>query len=250
MAENEKLVELMKAVKADLKANINEFVTELINPETRLIVPVSINPEPKDGVVAPGSVVSYITYHNEERDHNLILTFTDISEYRKYFPKGSTQILKHTYNELVSIVMNHNRFDGFIIDIVGENFAISRDTIKQIADSHIKMVAETEKINANDPDALLPAKDVKEEIISALIAHCKETEDINACWLMTSKRQNQAERTLVFVVDFDGDVQNTFAGIARAVGRQLETNQTIGMMSAKDKMAEKVIADLEPVYKK
>ena len=80
MAENEKLVELMKAVKADLKANINEFVTELINPETRLIVPVSINPEPKDGVVAPGSVVSYITYHNEERDHNLILTFTDISE--------------------------------------------------------------------------------------------------------------------------------------------------------------------------
>lgn len=248
MAENEKLLNAMREMKQDPKNKSGAFVDELFRAS--LITPVTVSPEPKDGVIAPGSVLSYITLHNEEKDHNFIMTFTDRDEYLKYFKPGSTQIMRHTYKELVSIVMNHNRFDGFVIDPVGENVAVTREVMTQIANAMGGIDVQSEKLDLSANNALNAADNVREDIKAALIDYFEHTENIKKCWLLYSKRQNEDKPVLVCVLDFDGDMRDTFSGVINALKVKLGNGETIGMISANDKVAADAVAGLTPIYQK
>ncbi len=248
MAENEKLVKAMRDMKNDPQNKSGAFVDELFN--ISLITPVSINPQPKNGVVAPGSVISYITLHDGEKDKNFIMAFTDRDEYLKYFKAGSTQIMRHTYKELVSITMNHNRFDGFIIDAKGENVAVTREFMRRIAKATVGVDVQNEKLDLSTANAYNAADTVKEELKDTLTDYFAHTENIKACWLLFSKRQNEPEPVLVCVLDFDGDMRDTFSGVINAVKAKLDVGQTIGMISADDKIAAEAIKNIKPIYQK
>ncbi|MBQ9518848.1 MAG: enhanced serine sensitivity protein SseB C-terminal domain-containing protein [Firmicutes bacterium] len=251
MAENEKLVQAMQAMKSDPQKNSVAFANELFY--VKLITPVSINPEPKNGQVAPGSVISYITLHDKEKDKNFILTFTDRDEYLKYFKAGSTQIMRHTYRELASITMSHNRFDGFIIDPMGENVAVTRELMTKLAtaigaDKNVQL--EQEKLDLSLENSYNAAEEVSEELKSALDEYFKQNDAINAAWLFYSKRQNEEKPVLVCAVDFEGNMAQIFSGIVNALGKKIAVGESFGLISAKDNVAAEAIKNISPIYTK
>ena len=248
MAENEKLVKAMQEMKNAPAEKSGAFVDELFN--SSLITPVSITPEPKNGVVAPGSVISYITLHDDEKDKNFIMNFTDRVDYLKYFKSGSTQIMRHTYRELVSVVMNHNRFDGFIIDARGENVAVTRDLMTKIANSMGQMDVQNEKLDLSPENAYSAADTADPAIKETIVDYFKHNENIKACWLLYSKRQNEKDPVLVCVLDFDGDMRDVFSGTVNSVKSKLAVGQTIGMISSKDNVVSEAIKNIKPIYQK
>ena len=248
MAENEKLVKAMQEMKSDPKGKSGAFVDELF--KASLITPVSISPEPKNGNIAPGSVISYITLHDKEKDKNFIMTFTDRDEYLKYFKPGSTQIMRHTYKELVSITMNHNRFDGFIIDAMGENVAVTRELMTKLAKSMGGMDVQQEKLDLSAENAYNAADSVSEDIKNALVDYFEHTDEVNAAWLLYSKRKGEEKPVLVCVIDFEGDMQKVFSNTVTAVQSKLAVGETIGLISSKDKVAAEAIKSITPIYTK
>ena len=247
MADNETLVRAMQDMKKQSEKNTGTFVTELLR--SNFLVPVSITPEPVDDKVQPGSVVSYITLREPTQDKQLIMAFTSYDEYLKYFKQGATQILRHSYNELRSLIMNRG-FDGFLIDVNGENVAVTKETMINIARAAAPMTVQQEKIHISGPNAITPADDVSDEFKKALSTYLGNTENIKKCWLMQTKRENRPETTIVCVLDFEGDMPETFKGVASAVNRLLASGQSIGMISAADKVAAAAVEGVEPFYTK
>ncbi|MBQ8940916.1 MAG: enhanced serine sensitivity protein SseB C-terminal domain-containing protein [Firmicutes bacterium] len=245
MAENENLIKSIQELKKGGKPI--DFANELT--KAVLYVPVSITPEPVEGVVQPNSVVSYITINEKEQDKNLIMAFTSRDEYVKYFKPGSTQIIKHTYNELRSVIMNHE-FDGFLIDVMGENIAVTRETMIQIARAMAPMQVQQEKLSINGPDALVPAENVSEGFKRALEGFLKTAENISRCWIMQATRENDDTPTKVCVVEFTGSMEETFRGIASAVNITLDQGRSIGLISYEDKVAAKAVENIAPFYTK
>ena len=68
------------------------------------------------------------------------------------------------------------------------------------------------------------------------------------CWLMQTKRPQEAMPTLVLVLDFEGSQQATFDKVAQAMRSNIRVNDTIGMMSVKDNVAAAAIEGIEPFF--
>lgn len=254
MAEKNQAADLVKAMQ-EMKANDDNayktaFVKELL--KAKLQVPVNISPAPENGVIKQGSTVSYMALRENRNDKKLLLVFTSMDEFKKFSANGmSAYILTHGYPELCAIVRGKG-FDGFVIDPLGENVAVSTVLMDKIKNLSSPLHVTNEKVHIKDGRAALtPADDASaEEMKETLRAYLETQENISKCYLMQTLRDGETEPTFVVVPEFTGDERRTFNGIANAARKHIRANGSFGMMRADDKTAAAAVADIEPFYTK
>ena len=248
MAEFIKDNRLVKAMR-EMKANSdnkykNFFVAELTR--TEFIVPVNISPEPENGKIKKGSVISYMALR-DSNDRKMMLCYTSKGEHDK-FATGANFLIKQTYSQICSVV-KAKQFDGFIIDPAGENVAVSNQIMEAISES-VPLQVSNEKVQMEgDHAALEPAGSVAlDELKAALKEYLESKSEINKCWLMQTMRENEKTPTLVVVLDFEGEIGSVFNGIAVLLKKYMRTGETLGFMSVKDNVAADAVSDVEPFF--
>ncbi|MBQ6554249.1 MAG: SseB family protein [Firmicutes bacterium] len=243
-----KAMQEMKENKGD-STYANSFVKELMF--TKFYMPVNITPPlDENGVAKAGTKISYISINNKNDGKNLLIAFTSNDEYNKFFTKEkSTYIMMHPYDEVKQLVSSKD-FDGFVIDPAGENVAVTKELIAKIEQSRPSMVVKTEKVTAPEGQApLLPAQNINNEFAARLKKFFEEEQEgVTRCWLMQTKRPQEAMPTLVLVLDFEGSQQATFDKVAQAMRSNIRVNDTIGMMSVKDSVAAAAVEGVEAFF--
>lgn len=247
---NAPLVNAMAAMKEDENSTTrNVFIQELLN--AKLIIPSVIKPEPVNGKIPEGAKISFFSVRTKD-DENMLFLFTSVDELKKWSPAKDKHLILQNYNQFKDFVVGKNAgYDGLVIDPYGASVVIKKGLIEAI-DSAVKpMKVQSEKIRV-DEKGLQPAEAVSPGLYAALSDAMKRNEKINAAWMMQAVREGASTPTPVLVVDLinGGDMKNTFNALARVANEFLASNESIGIMPARDKVAMRYIKDVQPFYVK
>ena len=89
-------------------------------------------------------------------------------------------------------------------------------------------------------------KEQPRELLEAVKRHLKATREVKKAYFMLMIRDN--EQSFLIVVDFCGDREKVFGGIAAAATPHLKQGQFIDMVPAGDRFGQNAIAEKKPFY--
>lgn len=246
---NSGLIKAMEAMKENENSETrNVFVQELLN--SKLIIPSIIKPEPVDGKVPKGAVMSFFSVKTAN-DESMLFLFTSAEELNKWAPAKGKHLILQNYQQFKTFVIGNNaQYDGLVIDPYGANVAIRRKLIETI-DANLKpMTVKQEKIKV-EQEGLQPAQYASPGLYAAFTEVMKRHVNIRAAWMMQAKREGDKMPTLVLVVNFEGnDQRSVFNMLARTANEFLGPGESIGMMRSTDRVAASYIRGVKPFYKK
>lgn len=250
---NLKLADLIDLIKAGGSEDVKtEFLHCLVN--TKLVVPVVVDTIPdEEGNVAENTNVRYFSLKNTEGKIYLV-TFTNTDYFEQWQPDIVKYHVRYDYEQIKGMVTREGSgFDGFVIDPNYGNIALENDILKQLVrvpaagdDMNVK----AEKIVTENNMGLTPAKNPPEKLVAALKEYMAGDKSILSAHLMETIRKGETTPTLILVVDFLGSANRVFESIAKVAQDNMDVVQPIGIMPASDKVAQKYIEGVEPLYKK
>lgn len=246
---NSGLVKAMEALKEEENSETrNVFIQELLN--SKLIIPSIIKPEPVDGKVPKGAVMSFFSVKTANNESMLFL-FTGADELNKWAPAKGKQLILQNYQQFKTFVVGKNaQYDGLVIDPYGANVTVRRGLIEAIDKSLKPMTVKQERIRV-EQEGLQPAEYASPGLYAALTEVMRRHENIRAAWMMQAKREGDKMPTLVLVVNFVGnDARTVFNMLARTANEFLGPGESIGMMRSTDRVATAFIRGVKPFYQK
>ena len=91
-----------------------------------------------------------------------------------------------------------------------------------------------------------------ENLKNALLDYFKSQDNISKVYYMETVRKGETSKTPVLVVEFckEGSLKAAFDDIAEVAHSVMQKGETIGLMPAFDKVAQKYIKDADPFYRK
>jgi hypothetical protein len=248
---NPNLVAAMRAMKATNNVNDKvQFFAEL--KRAKLILPVKIEPEPIDNVIAKDASITYFSMKTGSGE-DLLAGFTDFEELAKWNKGYCKEVLAFEFEKIRDlIVRTGDTYDGVVIDPMGENVYVKKAAILNVDNqSQHDLVVKPEKVMTQNNMGLRPAAIKPVELLNDVAEYMKTQDNIKAAYCMQTTRAGEDEPTIVLVVDFTGnELKKTFDGIANAAKKAIEGGKAIGMMPANDKIAAKAVVGVEPFYKK
>ena len=258
---NPKLKELFKKRseldmndQAAVNACMNELAEEIVtNAKFLSVINVDENDVETDenGNVRfkQGGRISFAFLTGPE-DKPYFPAFTDWEEVGKWedIKNGEVHTMVMSFDDYY--YMTKENECGIVIDPFGANLIIDNNNIrrfKEIKDLNTSghsehVITEETKVMIGEP------KEYPEKMVQAIIAHAKKNKNINALWLKLMA--NEKEESFLLAVDFDGDKETVFGGIAEAARPYLPQGYFIDMVPFDDKGIGAAASEGEPFYKK
>lgn len=148
----------------------------------------------------------------------------------------------------VADMMNDN-LAGVVVNPFNENLAITKAQILHIANVK-KMNAggvATEKIQKDTPVKIGEPGNYPTDMVNSISAYAKKNKNINAIHLKLMEKEG--ELVLLLIVDFAGNKEDVFPGIAEAARPHIPQGYGLGMIPISDSFGQKA-ADNKPFYVK
>lgn len=255
ITDNSQLIEVFKKMQKEGMEISDDTRMEFIDSfgKAQLIVPATIDPEPVDGKMQDGATFTFTMMETSEKLHYLI-TFSSLEEFKKWKKEEDKfALLTFDFQGLRDLLFEKagGRYDGIVVDPKSSNFAVKNGFIKELSTiimPGLKMNAEKMSVKTSP---LTPAENIPDEVLRSLKDYCATNGDISKVYLMQTFKEGATEPTIVLVVDFEStNVKKVFDELALSIRSALKENQTIGMMPAKDPVAQEFIKDIEPAYTK
>lgn len=244
-------------VEAALKAKDNMtqenrlwFLQRLIG--AKFILPVVITPEPIDNKISADATVNYFSMKTS-KGLIYLAVFTSGEEFEKWNKNPNKMYLIRSYDDIKKMVMSVKEYDGFVIDPCGCNMAIQKSLINNIEKAqNPDVLIRPEKVQTEGNMGLSVVENPPKSITDALVNYFNEQGNVNAAYFMETTRKGDSKSTNVLVIDFskDGSLKTAFDGIAAVAHSVMNKGETIGLMPAFDKVAQKYIKGVKPFYKK
>jgi hypothetical protein len=248
---NPNLVAAMKAMKETNNVNDKvQFFAEFRN--AKLILPVKIEPEPIDNVIAKDASITYFSMKTGSGE-TLLTVFSDFDELAKWNDNYCKEVLAFEFEKIKELLIRTGDvYNGVVIDPMGENVYVKRAAILDVdAQAQHNLVVKPEKVMTQNNMGLRPAAIKPTTLLHDVAEYMKTQDNIKKAYCMQTTRAGEDEPTIVLVVDFTGnELKKTFDGIAGAAQKAIEGGKAIGMMPANDKVASKAIIGVEPFYVK
>jgi hypothetical protein len=176
--------------------------------------------------------------------------FTDIEELYKWHDTKDANKVVTDFDSVASMVMDPNsNVMGFVINPFGKSVTFPKfmtASIKQQRD-YFKMQNHTiepgTKIQLGEP------KEYPIDLMAALINHFSTEPTVNAAYLRLLEKEN-GQKSYFIVVDFYGDMQETFDFISKVAKPYVDDDIELTMMPYSMEFARNAVKGVEPFYKK
>lgn len=185
----------------------------------------------------------------DQDDTRWLPAFTDWAEFEKMYDKNIWQSNVSSYEDLIAISED---MEGIVINCKGISLRINDENRKRIEEfikekTSPKETSVTEQTVEKDTEVMFgEPKDYPSKMITAVSEYMKKQKCIKRAYLRLMIKGT--EKSFLIVVDFEGNKDKIFQGIADAAKPHLEGNYLD--MAGMDKWAADAIEDVEPFYKK
>lgn len=252
--KNPELIAAIEKMQADgSKENIDAMINEII--KAKLILPAKITPttqaKTENGrtVMQQANQVQFRLLKNGNGEM-FFGVFTDVEEMYKWEDTKKSSKVVTDFDSLASMVMDEkSNVGGFVVNAFGKSVTFPKPmvmTIKQQRD-YLRMKNNTiesgTKIQLGEPD------EYPIDLMAALINHFSTEKTVNAAYLRMIKKED-GQKSYFIVVDFYGDMQETFDFINKVAKPYLDDEIELTMMPYSMEFARNAVNGIEPFYKK
>lgn len=252
--KNPELLEAIEKMQADgSKENVDAMINEII--KAKLILPAKITPttqaKTENGrtVMQQANQVQFRLLKNGNGEM-FFGVFSDVEEMYKWEDTKKASKVVTDFDSLASMVMDgKSNVGGFVVNAFGKSVTFPKHmvmTIKQQRD-YLRMKNNTiesgTKIQLGEPD------EYPIDLMAALINHFSTEETVNAAYLRMIKKED-GQKSYFIVVDFYGDMQETFDFINKVAKPYLDDEIELTMMPYSMEFARNAVNGIEPFYKK
>ena len=170
--------------------------------------------------------------------------YTDWPALKQWRNIPNEQTLITSYDDISHMVLKEQKTAGFVINPYSHNIPVRRDLILYLnALIATKWTTDVETtihldLPSNEPVAL------KE----AVTEYLKTQKNVTGIWLVLMEKSG--EFSFLIVIDFVGDRDATFNGIASAAVPKLREGELIDIVPSDSDLGQKVISDYPPFYKR
>ena len=245
---NPELVAAIEALQKEINSDTQDAYFKAIK-SARFLSPVTIEPKPEQGdaegktTLKVDTKISFVGFADESGD-NYLPVYTDWPALKQWRDVADEQTLITSYDDISGMVMDDPNGVGFVINPYSHNIPVRRDIIEHINAGPVNQWT-TDKgatvyigVPANDPVAM------KE----AVAKHLKSQKNVKGAWLVLMEKDK--EFSFLIVVDFAGDRQATFNGIASVAVPKLRQGELIDMVPADSDIGQQAIQGYPPFYKR
>jgi hypothetical protein len=245
LIENSKLLELLERLKLNYDNQLeHEFFMELIS--THLLTPIT-----KDSLIGyvkanttlkEGTTIKII-HLSDDAGNKYIPAFTDWNELRKWCSKKDIKTLILSFDDYKTIVSSaDSSLNGFVLNPFGQNIMFNKDLIQKVEDNTVTIV-KGESVMLGIPEKY-PVK-----MIDALKQFLPSISLVNSAYLLWMVR-GENDRSLLLIVDADGDYNKVFGKIADIAVNYLEENEKLDFVPLAEEFGKNAVEGHSPFYLK
>lgn len=252
--------ELLKAIEEMKKNNSPENQSHMLDllVEAKFFTPVSITPAPDtvDGMMAhitlpPDAKIRFHMIENG-KGQSFFLAFTSFDEMKKWRPNQDNQTIVSSFDDYANMVkraVGDGQVGGFVIDPFGANMLFTKEQtimIKEVKDGRASdgnkhRIKEGEEVYYGEP------LNYPTEMAEAVKNYLEKTNNVSGAYLQLMCQGN--EESYLIVVDYDGDKQSLFEGIAEAAKPYLN-DMCLDILGVENELGERIANRAKPFYEK
>lgn len=242
---NPTLINAIEAIQKEVNQSTRDDFLNAVK-EAKFLSPVSMDPPPPPGddgktTLQADTKISFISLTDANGDSYLPV-YTDWPALKQWrdIPDEKTLIL--SYEDVKEMIVNNAGSSGFVINPFSQNVPVSKNIMEALDAGPVRpwTVKKDTQVRigqpANDPIA------IKE----AISAYLKDVEDVRSAYLVLMEKEE--ELSFLIVVDFAGDRQTIFSGIASVAVPLLREGELIDMVPADSDLGRSVVRDFLPFY--
>ncbi len=252
--KNPKLVSAIEAMQADgSKENIDAMINQVV--EAKFILPAKVTTIPKaetqngKTIMGNSTQVQFRLLENGNKE-KFFGVFTDIDELNKWKGNDEANKVITDFDSLAQMVVDPKaNVLGFVVNPFGKSVTFPKQMIHSIKQQrdYLRM----NSANTIKPGTQVQLGDPKEypiDLMAALINHFSTEPYVNAAYLRMIE-QNGVKSYLI-VVDFIGNMEQTFEAISDVAKPFLDDEVQLSMMPYSMEFGSNAVKGIEPFYKK
>lgn len=251
--KNPKLCKAIEAMQADgSNENINKMISEVV--EAKFILPAIVkqipNARTKDGKTVMGNQtqVQFRLLENGNKE-KFFGVFTDIDELIKWNGANDAQKVVTDFDSLAEMVSDPKAgVLGFVINPFGKSVTFPKPMTIGIKQQRDYMRREKNTLKNGAEIKFTEPDDYPIDMMAALINHFSTEAGVNAAYLRMLEQDG--EKSYFIVVDFVGNMEQTFDAISEVARPFIDDDVELSMMPFSMEFARNAVKGIEPFYKK
>ncbi len=249
--ENPKLKALFEQLQQQQTDELINQVFEEIAVRAHFLSVIMLSEEPQhndDGTATfrQGSVMQFPMLTTQDGKH-FYPAFTDWGELLKWRQIETPKTLILSFDDYATMVLQKEETDGVIINPFGDNFLLDRPLLAHLKtqkDLNTKGVSQ-QTITKETQVLLGEPKEYPTAMIAAILDFLKRKTEVQRAWLRLMVRDN--EQSYLLVVEFSGDKDDLFGGIASVAIPYLK-EMYIDMIPYRDGFGKDAVEGVQPFY--
>ncbi len=255
-AEQIKNPELIEAIENMQQDNCKENIDAMVNAvmKAKFILPAKVTPvtqaRTKNGQTMMGqsTQVQFRLLENQNKD-KFFGIFTDTDELFKWNDTQSSHKVVTDFDSIAQMVMDPKAgVQGFVINPFGKSVTFPKQMVISLKQQRDYIKMNTRKIQPGSQVQLGEPEEYPIDLMAALINHFSTEETVNAAYLRLLEQNG--EKSYLIVVDFYGNMEQTFSGISDVAKPYLDDDIELLMMPYSMEFARTAVNKVQPFYKK
>ena len=251
--KNPEVVSAIEKMQADgSKENIDAMIDEVI--KAKFILPAKVTPtrqaKTQNGrtVMEQSTQVQFRLLENANKE-KFFGVFTDTDELYKWNDTQSSNKVVTDFDSLAQMVMDPSAgVLGFVINPFGKSVTFPKNMVISIKQQKDFMNSKANNIEPGTPIQLGEPKEYPIDLMAALINHFSTEPFVNAAYLRMMEQNGQ--KSYLIVVDFIGNMEETFDAISEVAQPYLDDEIQLSMMPYSMEFGRSAVNNVEPFYRK
>ena len=252
--KNPKLLEAIERMQAEgSKENIDAMITQVV--KAKFILPANVKQIPQahtnngKTVMGNSTQVQFRLLENSQNKDKFFGVFTDTDEMNKWNGVAGSHKVVTDFDSLASMVMDpKSNTKGFVINAFGKSVTFPKPMVISIKQQYDYMRRKKNIIEQGTQVRVGEPEEYPIDLMATLINHLSTEEQVNAAYLRMIEKDGKVGYFIV--VDFLGDMDATFEGIADAAKPYIDDDDALTIMPFTMEFAKNAVKDIEPFYKK
>ncbi len=234
--KNPALVAAIETMQADgSKQNIDAMITECV--KAKFILPANVRQIPN------------ALLENNQTKQKFFGVFTDVDELNKWNGVSGAQKVVTDFDSLAGMVMDpKSNTEGFVINAFGKSVTFPKPMVIGIKQQYDYMRRKKNIIESGTQVRIGEPKEYPIDLMATLINHFSTEPYVNAAFLRMIEKDGKVGYFIV--VDFIGDMNELFEGIAEAAKPYIDDEEALTIMPYTMEFARNAVKEIEPFYKR
>ena len=193
--------------------------------------------------------VQFRLLENNQTKQKFFGVFTDIEEMNKWNGTVGSHKVVTDFDSIAGMIMDpESNTAGFVINAFGKSVTFPKPMAISIKQQYDYMRRKKNIIENGTQVRVGEPEEYPIDMMAALINHLSTEPQVNAAYLRMIEKDEK--KGYFIVVDFLGDMDKTFEGIADAAKPFIDDEEALTIMPITMEFARQAVKEIEPFYKK